>query len=200
MVAASELARRCCGRGVSGTGGTVVPSFFTVAQLGSLSLCVAVAWGAWVPASLANPAGAKAIVGTASLATQGNQLTVTTQNGAGLSHSAINWQSFSVPAGNTTYFRQPSAGSMVINRVVTNTPSQLFGTLSSNGSLVLVNQAGIAVGAGAVMDTAGFTASSLAMSEVDALAGRLRFRNATVSTAGLAVQGRILARSGDVVL
>jgi filamentous hemagglutinin family protein len=118
----------------------------------------------------------------------------------GLQHSAINWQSFSVPAGNTTHFQQPSAASTVINRVVTNVPSQLFGTLSSNGHLVLVNQAGIAVGAGALVDTAGFTASALRMTDADALAGRLRFGDATVSTAGVSVQGRILARSGDAVL
>ncbi|MBX3660456.1 MAG: filamentous hemagglutinin N-terminal domain-containing protein [Ramlibacter sp.] len=36
----------------------------------------------------------------------------------------------------------------------------IFGTLSSNGKLVLVNPAGIAVGASATVDTAGFTAST----------------------------------------
>ena len=32
----------------------------------------------------------------------GTQLTVTTTNGAGVNHSAINWQSFSIGAGNAT--------------------------------------------------------------------------------------------------
>jgi hypothetical protein len=89
---------------------------------------------------------------------------------------------------------------MVINRVVTNTPSVIFGTLSSNGNLVLVNQAGIAVGAGAIVDTAGFTASSLRMTDADAIAGRMRFGDGTLSATGVSVQGSILARSGDVVL
>jgi filamentous hemagglutinin family protein len=164
----------------------------------ALSLGIAMAWGA-TPA-LANPGGAVAVVGQATLVNQGNKLTVTTQNGAAGNYSAINWQSFSIPAGSTTYFQQPSAASTSINRVVTNTPSLLFGTLGSNGNLVLVNQSGITVGAGAVVDTAGFTASSLRMSDADALAGRLRFGDGTASSAAVSVQGSVLARSGDVVL
>ncbi|MDT8989512.1 filamentous hemagglutinin N-terminal domain-containing protein [Curvibacter sp. APW13] len=134
-----------------------------------------------------------------STSTQGNQLTVTTQNGAGGNFSAINWQSFSIPQGSSTYFAQPSSSSTVINRVVTNTPSQVFGTLGSNGHLVLINQSGITVGAGAVVDTAGFTASALKMSDADALAGRMRFGDGS-SGGNVSVQGQVLARSGDVVL
>ncbi len=125
--------------------------------LGLLSLGIALAWGAMVPQARANPNGAVAVHGQANMVSQGKQLTVTTQNGAGTNHSAINWQSFSIPAGNTTYFQQPNALSTVINRVVTNTPSQIFGTLGSNGHLVLVNQSGIAVGAGALVDVVGST-------------------------------------------
>ncbi len=130
-------------------------------------------------------------------------MVVTTQNGAGTGHSAINWQSFSISAGSSTRFDQPNAASLSINRVVTNTPSAIFGNLSSNGRLVLVNQSGITVGAGAVIDTAGFTASALRMTDADALAGRLRFGDASASmggAAGITVDGRITARDGDVVL
>jgi large exoprotein involved in heme utilization and adhesion len=102
-----------------------------------LAWSIAGAFAALPLALQANPTGGVAIQGQATFANQGNLLTVTTQNGAGTSHSAINWQSFSIPAGNTTNFLQPSAASTVINRVVTNTPSLIFGTLSSNGRLVL---------------------------------------------------------------
>jgi filamentous hemagglutinin family protein len=145
------------------------------------------------------PTGAQIIQGQAQLQQQGNSLVVTTQNAAGTNRSVINWQSFSVPAGSTTRFDQPSAQSLSINRVVGNDPSAIYGTLSSNGRLVLVNPAGIAVGAGAVVDTAGFTASTLRLSEADALAGRLRFQ-ADGAAAPLTVQGHIVARGGDVVL
>ena len=149
----------------------------------------------------ANPTGGVAIHGQANFVSPtANQLNVVTQNGAGTSHSAINWQSFSIAPGSSTNFQQPSATSTVINRVVTNTPSTLYGTLSSNGRLVLVNQAGIAVGAGAIVDTAGFAASALRMSDADALAGKLRFGDNLGSSSRISVDGRITARNGDVVL
>ncbi len=148
----------------------------------------------------AQPSGHQAIHGTATLNPQGSHLVVTTQNGPGTQHSAINWQSFSVPGGSTTHFQQPHAASLSINRVVGSNPSAVFGTLSSNGRLVLVNPAGIAVGAGAVVDTAGFTASTLRMSDADALAGRLVFGGDGLASGALSVDGTILARGGDVVL
>lgn len=156
--------------------------------------------GCFAAPVLAQPTGAQAVHGSAALMQQGNKLVVTTQNGAGTSHSAINWQSFSIPAGNTTHFAQPGAASTSINRVVGNNPSAIFGTLSSNGRLVLVNPSGIAVGAGAVVDTAGFTASTLRMSDADALAGRLRFGGDGAAAGALSVNGQVVARGGDVVL
>nr|WP_167772554.1 filamentous hemagglutinin N-terminal domain-containing protein [Ramlibacter henchirensis] len=165
-----------------------------------LLLAMALAAGfAASPPARAQPTGAQAIHGSAALKPQGSSLVVTTTNGAGTRHSAINWQSFSIPGGSTTHFAQPDAASTSINRVIGANPSAIFGTLSSNGRLVLVNPAGITVGAGAVVDTAGFTASTLRMSDADAIAGLLRFGDGSVAGA-LRVDGQILARVGDVVL
>ena len=150
--------------------------------------------------ALAQPAGARVIAGQASIVQQGTSLVVTTQNAQGTNRSAIDWQSFSIPAGSTTRFDQPHAASLSINRVVGNDPSAIYGTLSSNGKLVLVNPAGIAVGAGAVVDTAGFTASTLRMSEADALAGRLVFGGDGLGGGALSMNGQVVARTGDVVL
>ena len=80
-----------------------------------------------------NPTGGVVIHGQASFnSPTTNQLNVVTQNGANTNHSAINWQSFSIAPGSSTNFQQPSSTSTVINRVVTNTPSSIFGSLSSN--------------------------------------------------------------------
>jgi filamentous hemagglutinin family protein len=166
----------------------------------ALAVCVALAWGGMAGNAVANPEGGVVIAGQANMVSSGNQLLVTTQNAVGTNHSAINWQSFSIPSGSSTYFQQPSAASTVINQVVTSTPSLIFGTLGSNGNLVLINQSGITVGAGAVVDTAGFTASALRMSDADARAGLLNFGDGTASDGTVSVQGSILARSGDVVL
>jgi filamentous hemagglutinin family protein len=168
------------------------------------SLAVAGAFCAMPGMGQTLPGGAVAIHGQASVsAPTPQQLVVTTQNGAGTSHSAIDWQSFSISAGSSVRFNQPGSTSLSINRVVGGNPSAILGNLSSNGRLVLVNPSGITVGAGAVIDTAGFTASALRMSDADALAGRLRFGDAAASmggASGITVDGRITARDGDVVL
>ena len=202
MVAVAEIATGH----VSSAGGAVVAlggqqrPVRSRARFTALSLAVASCWGVMLPQAFANPSGGVVVAGQASMVTTGNRLLVTTLNAAGTNHSAINWQSFSIPTGNTTFFQQPNASSTSINRVVTNTPSQLFGTLGSNGNLVLVNQSGITVGKDAVVDTAGFTASSLKMSDADVTTGRLRFGDGSAGDGSVSVLGSVLARNGDVVL
>jgi filamentous hemagglutinin family protein len=142
----------------------------------------------------ANPQGATVVHGQASFRTDGNRLTVTNSAGA-----AIDWRSFSIAPGEFTHFRQPNAASTVLNRVTSPTPSQLLGTLTSNGKVILVNPAGIAVGRGAVVDTAGFTASTLSISDADWSAGRLLFQDAG-NAGAMQVDGSIRSRNGDIVL
>ena len=144
------------------------------------------------------PQGGVAVHGGANFQQNGKTLNVNTTNGAG-NKSIINWQSFNIGAGHTTNINQPNAQSSSLNRVVTNVPSQIHGTLRSNGQVILVNQNGIAVGSGGVVDTAGFTASTLNMSDADYKAGRLRFEGSALS-GGLQVDGVIRSSNGDVVL
>ena len=86
----------------------------------------------------------------------------------------------------------------MLNRVVTNNPSQLFGQLQSNGRVFLINPAGILVGAGAVVDTAGFVASTLNLSNADFLAGRFNF-TATPGAGKIENYGTISTPSGGSV-
>ncbi|MCF8200096.1 MAG: filamentous hemagglutinin N-terminal domain-containing protein [Sulfuritalea sp.] len=107
--------------------------------------------------------------GAATFNQAGSVLTVTNSNGA-----VINWDKFSIQAGETTHFAQTAASSTVLNRVL-NDPTAIYGTLSSNGRVWLVNPAGIMVGPGGRVDTAGFVASTLAIRNEDFLAGRNLF-------------------------
>lgn len=133
----------------------------------ALALSVAMAWSSM---ALANPTGAQVVNGSATISSVGNTLTITNSAGA-----IINWQSFSIGNNEVTRFIQPSAASAVLNRVVANDPSVLLGQLSSNGRVFLINPAGILVGAGARIDTAGLVASTLNLSNADFLAGRMNF-------------------------
>ena len=94
----------------------------------------------------------------------GNQLTITNTPGA-----IINWQSFSINAGEVTRFIQQNSQSTVLNRVVGQDPSQILGALQSNGKVFVINPNGILFGAGAQVDVNGLVASSLKLSNEDFL-------------------------------
>ncbi|MCX7142490.1 MAG: filamentous hemagglutinin N-terminal domain-containing protein [Proteobacteria bacterium] len=141
----------------------------------------------------ANPVAPQVVNGNASFNQSGKLLTVTNSNGA-----IINWNSFSIGAGETTRFNQASAASSVLNRVIANDPSVLLGTLSSNGRVWLVNPAGIMVGQGARVDVGGFIASTLNIRNEDFLAGRLNFQ-ATPNAGKVENFGQITAPSGGSV-
>ena len=141
----------------------------------------------------ANPSGHQVVNGSANIAQAGKLLTVTNSNGA-----IINWNTFSIGASETTRFNQTSATSSVLNRVIANDPSVLLGTLSSNGSVWLVNPAGIVVGQGARIDVAGFIASTLNVRNEDFLAGRLNF-GAPPNAGSIRNHGQISTPSGGSV-
>ncbi|MES2974492.1 MAG: filamentous hemagglutinin N-terminal domain-containing protein [Pseudomonadota bacterium] len=149
-----------------------------------------------LPATLAwaNPQGQQVVRGSASFQANGNTLTVTNTPGA-----AINWQSFSIKANETTHFQQANSASSVLNRVVANNPSELLGNLTSNGKVVLINPFGITVGRGAAVDTAGFTASTLNITDADWANGKLRFKGNALS-GDVKVDGVIRSPNGDVML
>lgn len=162
-----------------------------------IALLCGLAWSQ--PWAWGQPSGAQAVLGTVQLSTPSSQLLqVRTTNGAGTQHSVVNWQSFGIPAGHTTDIVQPSANSLSINRVVGPDPSQIWGQLRSNGQVLLVNPAGITVGAGAVVDTAAFGAAAMRMDMADAVQNRWRFEaNATPS---IDIQGTIRAQAGGITL
>ena len=171
--------------------GKVFRSIFAIGVVASY----AVSATAPVSAQPVLPTGAQVVQGSASVLQTGKQLQVTNTPG-----TIINWQSFGIAPGHSTYFQQQSANSSVLNQVVTNNPSQIFGTLGSNGRVILVNPSGIVVGAGAVVDTAGFTASTLGLVESNAALSRLRLSASGQSAGSLQVDGIIRSSQGDIIL
>jgi filamentous hemagglutinin family protein len=142
--------------------------------------------------SLANPAGSQVVAGSATFVPSSKALVVTNTPG-----TIINWNTFSIARGEVTRFKQESAASAVLNRVVGTDASSILGRLSSNGRVFLINPNGILFGAGSVINTAGFVASTLNMSDQDFLAGKLRFEGGGRGV--LRNAGRIRAH-GDIVL
>ncbi len=133
-----------------------------------LAVAVAAALaGALGGGALANPTGAQVVSGAATIVPAGPVLTVTNSPG-----TVINWQSFSVAAGETTRFIQPGAGSAVINRIL---PGGMFspGNVQSNGQVFFINGSMLS-GAGAALDFAALSLSALRQNGSAALAASLR--------------------------
>ncbi|MDD4915105.1 MAG: filamentous hemagglutinin family protein [Methylococcales bacterium] len=99
--------------------------------------------------------------------TVGHTMTVTQTDHADI----LNWQSFDVGSHAKVDFVQPSADSVVVNEITASgVPSQIFGQISSNGEVYLINPNGIVFGAGSVVDTNGMVASTL-LPTAEAIAG-----------------------------
>ena len=143
----------------------------------------------------ANPSGASVVAGSAAISQSGSTLNIVNSDRA-----IINWRDFSIGAGETTNFLQPGINSAVLNRVIGTNLSAIYGTLSSNGKVFLINPNGILIGSSGIINTAGFLGSTLdvANSEFLANTGTLHFLGSSAAT----VQnlGTINATGGDVYL
>ena len=146
------------------------------------------------------PSGATVVNGSATINTFRDGVQVINSPGA-----IINWDSFSVGAGQTARFDQLTANSAVLNRVTGGRSSEIFGTLQSNGRVFLINPNGILFGNGSRVDTAGLVASTLDISNEDFLAGQYRFRcaNTVACEAGVdalnPINGRIVLKDGSEI-
>ena len=105
--------------------------------------------------AVANPLGMTVQRGAARATVNGSQLTVTASRNA-----FLNWQSFNIAAGETTVFRQPSAASIVWNRINDQNPSQIYGSLRANGVVVLLNSSGFYFGPNSFVSAAGLVVST----------------------------------------
>lgn len=103
-----------------------------------------------------------------------NVTTITAPNNAIIEYSAFN-----VAANQTVNFVQPSATSRVLNRINSNTPSQIDGTINANGIVYLVNPAGVTFGQNSVVNAASIYAAAGSLSNSDFRNGIDQFTSVT---------------------
>jgi len=117
------------------------------------------------------PTGGTVVGGQVSIVQNGTTLNIHQTSAQAL----VNFSTFNVGSAALVDIRQPGAASALLARVTGNDPSQIHGQIRANGSLWLINPAGIMVGQGARIDVGSFIASSLNVSDTDFLAGRMTF-------------------------
>lgn len=145
---------------------------------------------------VALPMRPSVVSGSASVARQtASQLNVTQLS----QNAVINWQSFSIGAGGKVQFDQPSAQSVALNRVVGTEPSTIFGNLSANGRVFLVNPGGVLFAPGSSVNVGGLVASTLNIADADFNAGRYVFSRGAASPASVANEGALQARPGGTI-
>lgn len=92
-----------------------------------------------------------------SLSSSTTVLAITQKNAV----ASINWDSFSIGEGRAVTITQPTASSLLINRVTGATSSQINGSLTANGQVFLINPNGISIGSKGTVSANGFVASTL---------------------------------------
>ncbi|HBI5523836.1 TPA: filamentous hemagglutinin N-terminal domain-containing protein, partial [Salmonella enterica subsp. enterica serovar Welikade] len=149
--------------------------------------------------ALANPAlpsGGSIVAGQGSISSSGQKMTVTQQS----QNMVTNWNSFDIGKNHTVQFVQPDSSAMALNRVTGGRESQILGTLTANGQVMLVNPAGVMFGQGAKVNTAGLVASTKNIRTEDFMAGRLTFSGGSQAGAQVVNQGSLTTTKGGYIV
>ena len=161
-----------------------------------ISLALALLWlyGLLATPALAAPTGGVVTSGAAAIVQSGN----TTNINQSTNKASINWQTFSIAPAETVDFNQPSIYAITLNRVVGNESSIIQGALNATGRVYLINSNGILFTKGSSVNTSGFLASTLNITDADFNAGNYVF-NANGSLGSVVNQGTITANNGGYV-
>ena len=102
--------------------------------------------------AFALPAGGEITAGEATISTPAvNAMQIEQKS----SHAIINWSSFGIGRDEAVSIAQPDTRSVLLNRVSGNDPSEIFGTLTANGRIFLVNPNGVLFAPGASINAGG---------------------------------------------
>ncbi len=184
----------------------VVPSKKRTRIMRHLKLCPASCVHLWVallsllvglaPVTVqALPSGGVVQGGTVSIEAPGPaSLNITQQS----QRAIIDWLHFNIQSGEQVNFDMPSADSVNLSRVTGGQASEIFGKLTSNGQLFLVNPNGILFGQGAQVDVSGLVATTSDITNADFMAGNYNFNIAAPAQSRVINRGNLTVRQGGL--
>ena len=147
-----------------------------------------------VASAFAGPNGAHVVGGAATVQGQGTGNVVVNQSSQ---NAIINWQTFNIGSGETTKILMPNSSSTQLDRVTGGQgPSQILGTLYSNGKIFLVNPDGILFGMGASINVGSLLATTNNITNKNFMAGRYQFTIPGNPNASIVNMGSITAQTG----
>lgn len=140
------------------------------------------------------PTGGQITAGSGSISRSGGKMTVTQTT----ARMITDWSTFNIGSNASVNFAQPGSSSVALNRIYDQNPSLIYGSLTANGQVFLVNNAGIYFGATAQVNVGGLVASSLNITKENFLAGNNLFEKS--GAAGSIInQGSIRTSSGGYI-
>lgn len=116
------------------------------------------------PARAELPVPASTLVGAGNVmapVVSGNAMTIRQLS----DKATLNWKSFNIGPQNSVKFEQPSTTSVALNNIHQGDPSRIYGALTANGQVYLVNQNGFLFGKNAQINVNSLVASTLDISE-----------------------------------
>jgi filamentous hemagglutinin family protein len=147
-----------------------------------------------ITSAWAGPNGSSVVAGSASVQGQGTASVVVNQTSQ---NAVINWNTFNVGSKESTTINMPGGSSTELDRVTGGLgPSQILGSLQSNGKVFLVNPDGILFGEGAKVNTGSLLATTHDIANSDFMAGRYNFSGPGNPAASIVNQGSITAQTG----
>jgi filamentous hemagglutinin family protein len=132
--------------------------------------------------------------GGASVTTSGKTTTVTQTT----DKAVLDWMRLSLGKDETLTFNQPSASSIVLNRVVTDLPSVIEGTLRANGRVFILNAGGVLFTANSHVSAGALVASTFNLTNDDFLKSNYVFTVAR-GTGSIIAEGDIIIADGGFV-
>ncbi|MGP1272564.1 MAG: two-partner secretion domain-containing protein [Phycisphaerales bacterium] len=151
--------------------------------------------------AMGGPEGERVVAGEAAIARDGARTTITAAD-----NTIIEFRSFDIRANEAVQFIQPSTEARVLNRVLGASPTRIDGSLTANGRVYLVNEAGVYFGATSVVSAGAIYAAAGTMTNADFLGGVDRFGTLAgevelagrVAASEIHVAGRRVTNLGDL--
>ncbi|MDZ4149591.1 filamentous hemagglutinin N-terminal domain-containing protein, partial [Methylicorpusculum sp.] len=134
--------------------------------------------------------------GQATAAVAGNAMTINQIT----SKATLDWKSFNIDKGYSVEFKQPSATSVALNNIHQNDASKIFGSLTANGQVYLVNQNGFLFGKDSQVNVNALVASTLDISQADFDAGITKVFDLNKNTNNFATSAAALKGNGEIFL
>ena len=146
------------------------------------------------PPANALPTGGNVVAGTAAISQTGASMVITQAS----QRAAIDWQTFNVGSAASVNFIQPSSSAVVLNRVLSGNPSQIFGQINANGQVFLSNPGGVYFSPTASVNVGALVATTHSISNDDFMAGRDRFSRSG-ATGSVVNEGNLTADLGGYI-